>query len=906
MAAFTDQQLTAVTSRNASVVLSSGAGCGKTAVLTARYLSHLENDRAGVHQLVAITFTDRAAREMRRRIRSDVEAKLRAASGPDRDWWREQLRGLESAPVCTIHSFCATLLRHYGLSAGVDPRFAILEEVIAPNLRDDAVTATLSGLLTQESPDGEALRYLVRWYGWSAVREVVTELLDAPDRAQWDKWSNRTPDQIAAEHARQFTDDIWPAWVRHRIRPGTAVARCLEVLRRVSTPPGVMAERVGLVLSELPKLADAEDPAAFLEPVVAAARVQGGGSAKTWADPDEYAAVRDAFTELRDALKAIQDCAKLPDDLLPAAQVGQQFLKVATACDLAFAAEKRRRGYLDFQDLLVGARDLLHDRADVRRDCQNRYRFLLVDELQDTDAVQMELIGLLCGRGQTKGKLFAVGDAKQSIYRFRGAVVELFDELRAKMPEAGRQSLSVNFRSQPGILHFTNALLCDDMPGYEPLTPHVPAVNPGPCVEFLWGPGDGSAAENRQAEAGRIARRIAAMVGKHEMLVTQRTPGQAPTLRPVKLGDVVILSRAMTNAATYESALREAGLDYYLVGGRAFYAQQEVFDLLNLLKALDNPHDSLALVAALRSAFGCVSDDGLVILCSHENGPWAGLHDEATRARLPRHDRSATTRVSAWFDAWRSLKDRLPVAGLLNRILDDCGYDAALMNEFLGDRKLANLWKLIDQARAFDAAGPFGIGDFIRRLEHLVDHQPREEQAATMPESADVVRLMSIHQAKGLEFPVVVLADFNAQTGGRHAPVATFDRRLGCVVRPPADEEPPPFADTCALLRMREEMADWHEDLRTLYVACTRAMDYLVLSGSGEKPANTAMRVLTERFDLATGRFNGKAKTSEGPAVVLAAQPEQGVFDLRRRAARPRPLTERDAIAVQAILADRS
>lgn len=870
MPVHTPQQQNAIAARGVAIVLSSGAGCGKTSVLTARYLSHLERDRVAVHQLVAITFTDRAAREMRRRIRAAVEAKVTDTADAERDWWREQLRGLESAAVSTIHAFCAALLRRYALVAGLDPRFAVLEEVIAPNLRDDAVGSTLLNLLTDAGPEGDALRDLVRWYGWSATRQAVSTLIDGRDRIAWPDWTGRSAEETVGRWADAFASEVWPAWVRHHTRPGSAVTRALDALRSVTVPSNAMAERIGLVLSELPKLANAADPVAFLAPVIEAARVQGGGKASDWADAGEYALVRDTLSELRDVLKSIQTAARLPEGLAAAAEVGRQFLAVAAACDQAFAAEKRRRGYLDFEDLLVCARDLLRDRADVRRECQAQYRFLLVDELQDTDAVQMDLVELLCGTGLAKGKLFAVGDAKQSIYRFRGAVVELFDALRAKIPEPGRQSLSINFRSQPGILHFANALLCDDMPGYEPLTAHVPAVNPGPCVEFLWSPAAGTADMNRKSEAARIAGRIAAMVGDRELLATDRPAGQPPTLRPVRLGDIVILSRAMTNAATYETALRTAGLDYYLVGGRAFYAQQEVFDLLNLLKALDNPRDSLALVAALRSPFGCVSDEGLVYLCAHPGGPWAALHDPATRDALPRHDRSTTERVSRWFDDWRALKDRLPVARLLNRILDDCGYDAALMYEFLGDRKLANLWKLIDQARAFDAASTAGVSDFIRWLEHLVINQPREEQAATTPENADVVRLMSIHQAKGLEFPVVILADFNAKSGGHASPVAAFDAKLGCVVRPPAEDEPPPFANTQTLLNMREEIADWHEDLRTLYVACTRAMDYLVLSGSLDdpvRPANTAMRVLSQRFDVVSGQYRGTKATGQQPTV---------------------------------------
>jgi ATP-dependent helicase/nuclease subunit A len=193
---------------------------------------------------------------------------------------------------------------------------------------------------------------------------------------------------------------------------------------------------------------------------------------------------------------------------------------------------------------------------------------------------------------------------------------------------------------------------------------------------------------------------------------------------------------------------------------------------------------------------------------------------------------------------------------LLGEVFADTGFDAATQFEYLRDRKLANLWKLVDLARNFDRSGLFGMAEFIQRLADLVRTQPREEQAATQPENADVVRLMTIHQAKGLEFPVVIVPDVGAEGGGPHNPVAHWDTRLGCVTRPPA-EEPPPFPPLAwRLWKATEAVDDWREGLRTLYVACTRAEDYLILSASLPRdysPGNAWMLQLAERFDLKHG-----------------------------------------------------
>src|SRR5205807_260742 len=191
-----------------------------------------------------------------------------------------------------------------------------------------------------------------------------------------------------------------------------------------------------------------------------------------------------------------------------------------------------------------------------------------------------------------------------------------------------------------------------------------------------------------------------------------------------------------------------------------------------------------------------------------------GLHDADLHRRLPADQQEDAARARRHLDRWRGLKDRLPIARLLGAVFADSGYDAATQFEFLGDRKLANLWKMMDLARTFDRSGLFGLAEFIDRLGELVRTQPREEQAATQPENADVVRLMTIHQAKGLEFPVVFVPDVAAAGGGWQAPPARWHDRLGCVPRPPA-EDPPPFPDFAwRPWAAAEDIEDWRAELR--------------------------------------------------------------------------------------------
>src|SRR5262249_45765633 len=243
------------------------------------------------------------------------------------------------------------------------------------------------------------------------------------------------------------------------------------------------------------------------------------------------------------------------------------------------------------------------------------------------------------------------------------------------------------------------------------------------CVEFLWQPrGELSAAEGRALEAEAIARRLAAMIGR-EKLVVERSghdPDAPAKLREVRAGDVVLLFRSMSNVPLYQAALRHHGLDYYLVGGRAFFAQQEIYDLLNLLRTLENPQDGVSLAGVLRSPFCCLSDEALFVLGRHKGGLWSALFDEHIETLLPTGQRERALRARRHLTEWRKRKDRLSVARLLGSVLADSGYDAAVAMEFLGERKLANLRKLIDLARTFDRSGLFGLAEFIARLGEMV------------------------------------------------------------------------------------------------------------------------------------------------------------------------------------------
>lgn len=889
--AWTPQQTAAITARNVSVALSAGAGCGKTFVLTQRFLAFLEPGlaQADLRSLAAITFTDRAAREMRDRIRATCQKRLETCADGDVEHWLGILRGLDAARISTIHSFCTGLLRSHAVESQLDPRFTVLEPALADTLREDAAQTTLHRLLIAEDPDAEA--YVLR-FGLERTQDILASLIAQRFRVDWSQPQDLTTDQLAQRWLTAWNTDMVPR-LALKCRDSASATAIRELLaEHVPTHP-VMRERCQILRESLGPDAVWVNPLAELTALREAAKVQGGGGKSAWPSEEVYDAISSHFKNFRTQVDQVTEKLDIDEeDVHLAAELACQGLRLTRHAVAEYEASKQANAALDFDDLLLRARDLLRDHPSVRERLGAGLKLLMVDEFQDTDPVQAEIVRMLCGTALTRGKLFLVGDHKQSIYRFRRADPQVFRTLRDEMPPAGRLSLTTNFRSQPEILRFVNFLFHRTFPEYEPLVPfHAEQQSPKPTIELLFATHDAeptpvetgeededddpNAAQLRAREADWIARRLAELLADPTPRVRAKDAKSGrEMLRRVTPGDIIILFRALTHVSVYENALRSYGLDYYLVGGKTFYSQQEVYDLLNLCRCLDDPDDVVALIGVLRSPFFGFTDDTLMTL-RPDDGDWWNRLQSPPPTGLPavqlERVRFAGTTL-AWL---RSQKDRLPITELLNAALDRTGYDAALLAEFLGSRKVANLRKLIDQAGTFDRAETFTLRDFVHRLQASVLTETDEEFATTLPESGAVIRLMSVHQSKGLEFPVVVVADIN-RYGKGHGASAYLHGEWGALVRIPREfgEERPHLGLT--MLNLEEQEADQEETLRLFYVALTRAADHLILSAGTDAdrtPKSPWMRLLAERFHLDTGlpkhdAILGSYGTADGPEGI--------------------------------------
>ena len=488
-----------------------------------------------------------------------------------------------------------------------------------------------------------------------------------------------------------------------------------------------------------------------------------------------------------------------------------------------YAALKRSASALDFEDLELLARDLLR-REEIGGRYRARFRHVMVDELQDTNRVQLELVDLVAGGGA----LFMVGDAQQSIYGFRNADVELFLERGRELEARGaRASLTVNFRSRPEILSVVNESF-EQLMGerFRPLVAsREPASEPPePRVELLvvdkgsdWEEDDSLARPWRLAEARVLAGRLAELI---------HVEGHAA-------GDVVLLTRATTDLRVYERALEAAGVATYVIGGRGYWGHPQVVQVVAYLRALANPLDQEALYATLLSPLGGgLSLDGLVLYA-------AGAESALTQA-----DREALERFRGWFDGERIAAARLGAEELIDRALEASGYELALLSMPDGRRRLANVRKLMRLARTWELEGGSDLAGFVDLLGRLQSGpgRARESEAPMETEGLDAVALMTIHRAKGLEFPVVCVADLGrGPTYGRDLLRLSRDGgRLGLMVARPGlarNMRTPTYAELSDL----QWAAEQDEERRLFYVAMTRARERLILSGA-MKPAGSAAR----------------------------------------------------------------
>ncbi|MFL5982950.1 MAG: UvrD-helicase domain-containing protein [Gaiellaceae bacterium] len=736
------------------VFVSAGAGTGKTRVLVERFARAVCDEGVDVESILVITYTEKAAGELRSRIRAGLVERGR----PD------LARALDGAWISTIHGFCHRLLRSHPFAAGVDPRFRVLDESQGRVLRGEAFESALTAFCAGDDP---AHLRLLAVYGADGLRRMLTGVYETLRSA-----------------GRELVLELGDR---------RSLQECVDEFRDAARSLG---EELALDNDPRPEqLLDLGD-----------LRRRGERAA--------------SYEEAR---KSVEQAAL--DELAAADRELLQDLLTAFAA--AYQEVKDRESALDFEDLQLRARDLLRDDAAIREREQLRFRSIMVDEFQDTNRLQCELIDLISGTGSER---FFVGDEFQSIYGFRHADVQVFRERRAAA-DGGVLPLTMNYRSRAEVLAVVNHLFGGDFGDeFQSLAASGEFPDPvfGPPVELLVTDKPSYAETGvhwRRAEARAIARRVRELI-------------DAGDASP---GEIVLLFAAGTDAEWYEQELRALGVATYRGTGRGYFGQQQVVDLLSYLRLLRNRYDDEALVSVLASPFVGVSNDALVLLrrAAPKRPLFVALERELPET-LPERDKQLVRAFRQRYERLTAASSRLSLERLCERVLAEHDYDLAILAQWDGRRRYANLRKLARLARSYEELRGPDVEGFVRFVRDQEAVGARELEAVAEEEGGDAVRLLTIHAAKGLEFKVVVVAD----AGRDKAPpasdeiLALSDGRFGFrVADPVTSERRGVYAyEEVKETRKAEERA---ERLRLYYVAMTRAIDRLIVSGSID-PTRTA------------------------------------------------------------------
>jgi ATP-dependent helicase/nuclease subunit A len=892
-------QREAMETRGRALVVEAGAGTGKTRVLVERFVHLLAaNPDWPLESIIAITFTKKAAREMRTRLRQAIEERAKQEGAAS--IWAARRRELERLQVSTIHSLCARILRENAISAGIDPGFEAIEEAEIQVLQEEAVRQAFNELVDEDSPGLELLaglnikevrEELARLIGRRGTVERLFDTLEDQD-ALLDKWRN------GLENMRQAL------WQEQLANP--EVIRILEEMAYLDIPAGEDNLKATVQTAQDGCLAVKNE-----DILTACQSWDGinlrGGRKDFWGSKEVVAELKSDLTVLRDAARVVKKAGCLQDMGVLDEQAARELQlwkllweKVSSTYDQL----KEKHHALDFDDLELKAMALLTTpERDQRLDeFLDGIQHVMVDEFQDTNQAQQKIIYALAH--PTDGeKLFVVGDAKQSIYRFRQAQVSVFNRTSSDVRDSTGNdpiALNISYRTHERLVsavnHIFESILQPQAESYEDYEARPGALAADRAtadtlsqpVEIIIVPkerddeGKVSAEDGRIFEAEQIALRLHELHDSQFQVWDKNKGGY----RDFRFSDAAILFRATTVVPLYEEVFKRLGLPYLTVSGRGYYDRPEVRDLLSLLSVLNNPADDLNLATVLRSPIFGLSDETLFRLrwflpdgtLSTEPIPYKkSLLAPPASEQTQSVEKAASLLQELWkmvgqTDVWR----------LLKHAIEHTGYEVALAlfdQEDGGEgRQRNNIQKFLEMARERHTVS---LSQFLQSIQDLRAREAREGEALGSAPESGAVQIMTIHAAKGLEFPVIVVADLGrgAFRGGA-SDMILHDPEFGLVCKTRMDDEIQAPAGYLWGKWLNERM-EAAESKRLMYVALTRAADLLVLSGQYNR--SSWMEQISSALDIPEDGDEEETFVQEGFSIQVKRPAYYEDIQLRKK-----------------------
>ncbi len=843
-----------------TLIVEAAAGTGKTTELVGRIVALIEHQRATIGQIVAVTFSEKAAGELKLRLREELErarARTSAASEPGLRL-DAAVHDFEEAHVTTIHGFCAELLRERPVEARVDPAFTVLADTQAERLFAEAFSSWLHEQLgNAQEGVRRSLRRPVKWRFDDDAEDGPIERLRAAARSlrEWRDYSApwRRPSYDRQASIRRLVGKLkaFADLVARPIKRDDRFSASVAAAGVASQEIERQKRRNGDMVPEgiwdgweaaLVALADHRD---FAQPK------KGTGAAFAIGVSREQ--VLAAHAELLQDLREFRDAAD--------ADLAALLHDEMDDCLQRYEARKQETGSLDFLDLLIKARDLVCGNPEVCREFRERFRVILVDEFQDTDSLQAELLLRLAGDDSgalRPGALFIVGDPKQSIYRFRRADVGAYRRIADSLTSSGATAvtLQTSFRSVPAIQHFVNTAFDVEMDGdeaslqadYVPLlrhrddTPEQPAIValpiPRPYGRQMYGPPQVTQTALNQQQPQAVAAFLAWLLSPDCAWTVGSAEGAKGAIgakgvesrRRIVASDVCLLFRRFLHFGNditreYVEALEARGIPHLLVGGKTFHEREEVDAIRTALTAIEWPEDELSVYAALHGPLFAIGEEELLEYHSIARA----FHPYRVPAELPER-LAPVAKALTTLRELHAARNHRPVADTIGRLIAITRAHAGFILWRGGEQVLANVMHISDLARRYETEGGLSFRGFVDTL-HDASGRADSPEAPILEEGSDGVRLMTVHKAKGLEFPVVVLADIACKLSLDDASRYLDPEKNLCAMRI-GGWSPLELQEH----NTQEAKRDEAEGVRLAYVAATRAKDVLVLPAVGDGP----------------------------------------------------------------------
>jgi len=840
-----------------SICVTAGAGTGKTFLLIQRYLASLkyrrETEKTGAGEILALTFTDKAAAEMRTKIGTALRDDLSL-----QDVWENFSR----CNISTFHGFCLSLLKEFAYEAGLDAGFAVMDELDTHEL----VTGTIREML--ERPPHELFPdvvFLFNYLHGSAITKYIRILLPKWDECRdWFAGLEMDPAGVLSVWQDAYLENIDdPAFFANNgfqmfaglLKTGTKQEVLSSLRDWICTDQKIAAlileiEAAGYAKNtNMYKLGERKAALRKSEPrdldkcfAELAKPITPKGEKLLSADLlDHFFAVQKILLTLPTLPAHVDRSTKRV--LLVLAALG----RITRAIHEQIRAEKEHRGVLDFDDLIRKTRDLIRN-GEIQRTLNARYRYILIDEVQDNDPAQTEIIRILCGDPKETNRLFIVGDAKQSIYLFRGADVSGFNAFQTVFAHEPVE-LDTSFRTVPEIIglvnHVFSTVFADPKEIWEAGYGKLAACREGQrgSVTLIRPRGEGNKAEMMIREAKHLASWIADSIAKERLTVYEKDG----TPRPARFGDTAILIEAHTHLNKLRHALDLYGVPYTEEKGRNFYAKQEVFDFTNLLKAIVYPEEDVPLYGVLRSPWFGISD---AELCRAAAGSRKGLMTRLKSSAASDPDGKICRAVET-LARWHEEIRHEPLVLFLRRVIAESGILSVYGGLPFGREAAANLEKLVAIARSRSANRPFSVYEYLGILDTCMEEGFDEREGIVAGGEDDRVKILTVHSAKGLEFPVVVLC-FAGNQNDLRVPDLMFDGKLGAGIslKLLGERSGKTFVKECLTPKAKAKLLA--ERKRLFYVAMTRARDHLVICGTDGKNGPETNSFL-EMYDAGIG-----------------------------------------------------